>query len=248
MKTQVTTIAKQLMIELMVSAFLGVLLGILGPFGSYLMPLPLRMLQWMAFSLLGYAIYRPIGVVALWLGVHFKLPYWIAYGLGVMIASVPMTALVAWVMGARLTSLNAEQWLTVFTNTLLIGAIVSVLITFIFQHAQQEGVPDEVQAHLIPPAFMARLPIGSTLLALHAEDHYVRAYCEGREVLILIRLRDAIAELQGVDGAQVHRSWWVAREAVVARKRIGRAVQLVLCNGVFVPVSREGLAAVKDWA
>jgi len=53
-----------------------------------------------------------------------------------------------------------------------------------------------------------------------------------------MRLADAVDELEGLDGAQVHRSWWVARDAVRdVRRGDGRAV-LSLPDGLEVPVSR----------
>jgi len=53
-----------------------------------------------------------------------------------------------------------------------------------------------------------------------------------------MRLGDAIEELQGLEGAQVHRSWWVARAAIAdVRRGDGRAV-LTLVSGAEVPVSR----------
>ncbi len=33
--------------------------------------------------------------------------------------------------------------------------------------------------------------------------------------LILMRLSDALTELKGLEGAQTHRSWWVAAEQLV---------------------------------
>ncbi len=93
-----------------------------------------------------------------------------------------------------------------------------------------------------PPArFLARLPArlkGAELYAVEAEDHYLRLHTSLGQDLILMRLTDAIAELEGLEGAQTHRSWWVARDAVVAAERLdGRAV-LTIKGGVEVPVSR----------
>ncbi|MFL7900635.1 LytTR family DNA-binding domain-containing protein [Azospirillum argentinense] len=99
------------------------------------------------------------------------------------------------------------------------------------------------------PAFLARLParLGRDLLALEMEDHYVRAHTAEGSDLILMRLRDAIAELAGLQGMQVHRSHWVAAAAVagVERKPDGKLV-LVLRNGRRVPVSRSYAAAVRE--
>ncbi|MBP2295626.1 LytTR family DNA-binding domain-containing protein [Azospirillum rugosum] len=103
------------------------------------------------------------------------------------------------------------------------------------------------------PAFFARLPakLGRDLLALEMEDHYVRVHTAEGSDLILMRLRDAIAELSGLDGRQVHRSYWVAAAAVsgVERKPDGK-LTLVLRNELRVPVSRSYAANVRaaGWA
>lgn len=103
------------------------------------------------------------------------------------------------------------------------------------------------------PAFLDRIPdkLGRDLLALEMEDHYLRVHTAAGSDLILMRLRDAVAELAAMDGLQVHRSYWVAAGAVqeVERTGDGRMV-LVLSNGLRVPVSRSYAAAVrqKNWA
>jgi hypothetical protein len=92
-----------------------------------------------------------------------------------------------------------------------------------------------------PPKFLARLPAqfaGADLYAVEAEDHYLRLHTSKGQDLILMRLADAIEELEGLEGAQTHRSWWVAKDAVADAERLdGRAV-LTLKDGAEVPVSR----------
>jgi DNA-binding LytR/AlgR family response regulator len=45
---------------------------------------------------------------------------------------------------------------------------------------------------------------------------------------------------------RVHRSWWVARDAVTGTLRRGRGLALLLSNGIEVPVSRSYADAVKS--
>src|SRR5439155_6984812 len=90
-----------------------------------------------------------------------------------------------------------------------------------------------------PPAkFLERLPLklrGAEVWAVEAEDHYLRLHTSKGQDLILMRLSDAIAELEGIEGAQVHRSWWVARDAIAeARRGDGRAT-LTLKDGAEAP-------------
>lgn len=86
----------------------------------------------------------------------------------------------------------------------------------------------------------------SSLLALAAEDHYVRVITSAGEELILLRFSDAIAEAHLVKGFQVHRSWWVAEHAIKALEKNNASAELRLINGMLVPVSRRRLVAVKQ--
>jgi DNA-binding LytR/AlgR family response regulator len=56
--------------------------------------------------------------------------------------------------------------------------------------------------------------------------------------LILMRLSDAVSELEGLEGAQTHRSWWVAKDAVTGAERGDGRATLTLKDGSEVPVSR----------
>ena len=99
------------------------------------------------------------------------------------------------------------------------------------------------------PRFLARLPArlaGADLYAVEAEDHYLRLHTSQGQDLILLRLSDAIEELEGLEGAQTHRSWWVAKAAVTDAERLdGRAV-LTLKDGSEAPVSRAFAKALRS--
>ena len=96
--------------------------------------------------------------------------------------------------------------------------------------------------------FLKRIPngIAGDLLSLRTEDHYLRIHTTAGSDLILFRLKDALAELNGADGMQVHRSYWVARDAIEVIERKGRKTMLVLKNGQHVPVSESFMPAVRD--
>lgn len=99
----------------------------------------------------------------------------------------------------------------------------------------------------VEPAFFSHLtkPIG-TLLALHAEQHYLKVIGVDHSEMIRYRISDAAAELANYQmGLQVHRSWWVARDAVKQYSRNGRELTLQLQNGMEVPVSRTYRAMAK---
>ena len=79
---------------------------------------------------------------------------------------------------------------------------------------------------------------GSELLAIEAEDHYLRLHTDRGSALVLMPLSEAVAMLEGMDGLRTHRSWWVARGAVVGSARGNGRARLTLKNGVQAPVSR----------
>ena len=94
---------------------------------------------------------------------------------------------------------------------------------------------------------MRRIPprLGTALLSLSAEDHYVRVTTREGSDLVLCRLSDAVAELAPALGERVHRSWWVAKEAVASVERQNGKVSLALVNGETVPVSQSYVPALK---
>ncbi len=125
-------------------------------------------------------------------------------------------------------------WLQV----LLVGGFFFALQLTLEGRREEETAADPPA---VPLSLEARLPAGlreAEIQAVQAEDHYLRVHTDAGSALILMRLSDAIAELGQLEGAQTHRSWWVARAAIAeARPSRGRA-RLILKNGVEAPVSR----------
>lgn len=85
-----------------------------------------------------------------------------------------------------------------------------------------------------------------TLLRVSADDHYVELLTDRGKSQILMRFSDAICELDGVEGMQVHRSHWIARDAVRGSHRRNGKLFLMLVDGSEVPVSRGFQQAVAD--
>jgi hypothetical protein len=78
-----------------------------------------------------------------------------------------------------------------------------------------------------------------TLLTISVRDHYVDVETSAGKSSILMRLSDAIVEADPVDGAQVHRSHWVAWAAVVGVERVGGKLFVRLKSGQSVPVGKN---------
>ena len=89
------------------------------------------------------------------------------------------------------------------------------------------------------PAFLERFdpPVTGQIFAVQAQEHYVRVVTAEGAGTTLYRFGDALRELEGLTGLQVHRSFWVADAGVAALKQGRRGLRIVLRNGEQVPVS-----------
>ena len=114
-------------------------------------------------------------------------------------------------------------------------------------HAPQPAPHPAATPATKPRSVFDRLPrrLGTDLIYLTVDDHYVKAHTPAGSAIVLMRFADAVAELSG-HGLQVHRSYWVAsRYLKRLAQKDGRTV-LRLTTGHEVPVSRTYLAAVRS--
>ncbi len=88
--------------------------------------------------------------------------------------------------------------------------------------------------------------LSGPIVYLSSEDHYLRVCTPSGDGLVLYRMGDAIADLKGADGMQVHRSWWVARSSVAEVLSNNGSRTLVLHNDIRVPVGRTYLSGLRD--
>lgn len=258
-------LARRIVVDLAAMTVIGVFLAILGPFGSIVAPFAERLVTWLGFAWLGYACYRPMQSIATWGERALALPRWGMLVAAVLVGTVPMTIAVIAVnslgSGAwRLPSLGG--WLGTYFSVLVIGGAVTVLFNLVQGQGAPAAAPAPVPAPSPEPAapppappaaapsnpLLDQLPaeLGSEIVALEMEDHYVRVHTMLGSALVLMRLRDAMALVGEIEGMQVHRSWWVARAAVEDVLREGRNVRLKLPRGIEAPVARANVAALKD--
>lgn len=261
---------RKIMVDLGIMTVIGIFLALIGPFGSIEQPLPVRLISWLGFAYIGYAIYSPMGALVDRLARGLDLPRPPLWLFAVAIATIPMTAAV-WSFGFipdPVPMPSLEQAFTSYFYVFVVGGAVTMLFYFLESRKsvaapvsatgsnaapKPETAPETAPVAPAPETkvascpFLDRLPpaLGSDLLALEMEDHYVRAHTALGDDLVLMRLRDAMVELEGVEGLQTHRSWWVARSAVDDVKREGRNVKLVLAGGLEAPVSRANVSALK---
>ena len=140
-------------------------------------------------------------------------------------------------------------------NCILITLAISTMFFIVNDALAKVDAPSTSASEAIPSPevtvnsspFYQRLSksLGTDVISLQAQDHYVDVRTTLGNELILIRLSDAIKELGEDAGLQVHRSWWVTTKHMVEQKRIDNKQYLVLSNGSEVPVSRTYSAGVK---
>ena len=232
---------------LAVSVAAAAFLTFSGAFGTGDAPLAVRAAYWLTLMVLGY------GFGAVIAGFFFRseraqgLPRWVRIMAAAAAISVPYTGVV-W-LGSRLF-LGSRMPLGALPLLFLSVYSVAVVITLI--NALLETRLAVTATGPAPPKFLERLPLklrGAEVWAVEAEDHYLRLHTSKGQDLILMRLADAVDELEGIEGARVHRSWWVARDAIVDAKRGDGRATLKLKDGSEVPVSRSyaGMLRERNW-
>ncbi len=222
-----------------ISAVAGLFMALSGAFNTAEAPLATRLLFWEGLMLAGALGGR---LSAVW--VVMRIPFfdgrvWASIATVTVLISVPYL-FVAWAFSAWTfhEPLRSQNLIGFAIPVVLISAIMTTV------SVMAEWRPRETHAHSEaagPPRFHERLPLklrGAEIYAVEAEDHYLRVHTDRGSDLILMRLGDAVGELDGLEGAQTHRSWWVAKAAVTGAERgDGRAV-FTLKGGLKAPVSR----------
>lgn len=241
--------ARRILIDCAIIFGVGVILALVGPFGSFAAPFGLRLLYWLAMSYAGYFLYFPAMAGATALAPRLQLPEPALWAAACLIVTLPMTA-VTWCANFiwRAPSWpTLDQALDQYFNVFVMGALVCALFWFARQRHRARPAPMPEPEAAAPPRLLERLPphLQAPPIALEMEDHYVRVHTPHGSTLLLMRLSDAVLELDGLPGALVHRSWWVARDAVTGTRREGRNLRLLLAGGIEAPVARAQAAGLE---
>lgn len=150
------------------------------------------------------------------------------------------------------TDAPLPSWLEIASFTALcsltVGAFRGVTDQMGEAFAEPESpMPSDAAATLAPRLFDRLLDAQrGDLLSISVRDHYVDVRTTAGTTSLLLRLSDAIAETDGLDGAQVHRSHWVAWPAVVAAAKVGGKLVLTQQDGTTIPVSKTYRALVEE--
>jgi DNA-binding LytR/AlgR family response regulator len=226
----------------------GVVLALTGAFGTNIVPLWLRFAYWVPLILVGAVWAHRCSRLIERIVDPDEQPWLTVAALSVATAG-PVVVLVWLVTGLVFENeiYPPDRLIHFIGPVLVVTVAISAINVFL-------GRPAPVQTHAsaggaAPARFLDRLPVklrGATLHAVQAEDHYLRLHTDRGSDLILMRLSDAVAELEGLEGARTHRSWWVARDAVRGVSRGDGRAALTLEGGVVAPVSRRYARALRE--
>jgi hypothetical protein len=214
-------------VPLLIWATLSVVAAVAGPFGTLnALGLGGRFVYWGA--VVGCSVGLSIGATMLAerLSQHGQV---IAWGGFVLLLSTTVHVINSFVFSEMK---GWGNWLYLLAIVALVTTAVQLLIWVIKPTPEAEA---EVQ-----DTFMLRLPIEAraALVRIEAQDHYLNVVTVRGKALILMRLSDAMSELSG-RGIQVHRSHWIAPDAVARHRRNKGRDVLEMSDGTDIPVSRS---------
>jgi hypothetical protein len=257
---------------LIIGTIAAFVLAYLGAMGTLPAPFAQRLAYWAAVILPGSLL--GLGIMALvrsWGGLAAHR--WLESGLVALLISIPHCFIVIVVsalffgIGMITPAVVLQFWLAV-----LVIAVVLAAINYLASPPPVPSSPDALTPMPIPapalptgwpaepvpiremPSLLAeklphRLRAGR-LIAIEAEDHYLRVHTDLGSDLVLMRMADACALIDPALGARVHRSWWVARDAVQQVRQQSGRMELELPGGVTAPVSRamQPVLRREGWA
>jgi hypothetical protein len=222
----------------------GLFLAVVGPFGSITAGALTRFVYWpgviVGGGVIGIAVDEFLGrrIANAW-------ARWI-------VDSVVMTPFVSvLVLFASWWAFGPPASRNVFTGLFWQVFVISVAVMGVRQVVSRPPAREAVgtAGPGADAAFRRRLSAkrrDARLIAVEADDHYLRVHTDAGDELISARFADALAELAGVKGFQVHRSWWAAADAIESvHWKKGRG-ELTLASGLTAPVSRTYARDLKD--
>ena len=142
--------------------------------------------------------------------------------------------------GPGIATLAAYVAPSVIGVTLAVNAYIEV-------QERRAPAPAPQQAEMVATVLHSKLPhhLGREILALRAQDHYLEVTTAKGSCMVLMRLGDAVRDLEGGNGMQVHRSWWISLDHVARVEKGANGPEVVMRDGQRVPVGRSYRAAFR---
>lgn len=230
-------------------------LTILGPFGTYDELLFWERLVYWTIVMAGVGFFMEILVkTALNAFPRLRVNQFIRIAVGSLLAALPGAAIVIFVERAfRGLAFKADVMPHLWFKIACIGFFFCAIEFGSWgRRTSAPEAPRENTEEPVPPSTFVRtklhdrLPAGrGAIISLSMQDHYVEVTSEGGVDLILLRLSDAMRELEDVAGLRLHRSHWAALDHILSVGKSGQRWWAHLSDGRSLPVSNTYLAPLQ---
>lgn len=232
-------------LDLLLLAAIGLLMAELGPYRTIDAPPLLRTVYWL-IAVIGGGL---AGIAAdRTLGARIR-GFWTRILVVCAVITAPVT-LYIYALNAAMLGLPRRPWLLPQLGSQVLAVLLLVMIVRAF--AWRRVV--ETRTIVAPPlpeaerAFRLRLSAKARrarLIAIEAEDHYVRVHTDGGSELVTMRFAQAVEELAQAYGYRLHRSWWVSADAIEAVRWKRGGGEARLAGNIVAPVSRSYATVLK---
>lgn len=232
--------------------FLGLTFSFSGGYSTDGLPLWHRLLLWMSVATL--MVVQPVCLDVV-VG-RFLPPNRLGAAVSIGLASVMSIPLIAVQLEALkrtpLLPKEPDPWLE-FMGFLTPPVLTIALFVFFLRVAWEElylasEETTDAASQDAAPAEPSNAVVSSlaTALSVQAQDHYLEIVTPHGQRFVRGRLKALVDADPSERGVQIHRSWWVADEAVVEARKSGRDWHLVLTNGVIAPLARSRVAQARE--
>jgi DNA-binding LytR/AlgR family response regulator len=244
--------SRQLLISL--AAVLGIAIAV----DPYVFPEPIHIVGRSIYWFLGIMLYVTVMVLA-GQGIHmlsrrlgFGALYWPIVGIPIVIvATVGAAYLGAFFTASVETRLDLEP--TAFIrNYLLAQAFEFLLLNYVMgDHLMRQRLRKmrdaDTDGQVAALVANGRSIFINHISTLEAKQHYVEITTKSGKFVVRSTLKTLLAQIPEAAGLQVHRSYWVSRNATVQLSGKSGKKMLLLNDGRSVPVSRPRESDVDTW-
>lgn len=243
---------KVLALEASFVFLLAIALGHAGPYDTYsLFSLPTRLVYWVLIIILPWALFK---------GLYYFTKKFTPPKTPKILITILLTPLFV-IFGSAITTLinlnvglyTPKTFFDVWPYSILVWLMfsfclvipMSIIAKELSKEQRKSGVTTMMEFfdHKLPDSLS-----GSKLIALKAEDHYLRVITDTGNALILMKFEDALAALNGYPGIQTHRSWWLASSQLKNLGKLSSSTHsIVIPDGTEVPISRRKRKLVNEY-
>ncbi|MGB1361380.1 MAG: LytTR family DNA-binding domain-containing protein [Alphaproteobacteria bacterium] len=130
-----------------------------------------------------------------------------------------------------------------------INMVMTILLLFLLISGTMNGIHFLIRPKnktVAPIMLNIPMPKRGQLWALQAQDHYVNIITSKGSHLIYIKFNEALKQTGNIDGIQISRSYWVAKNGLQdIIKQSGKNI-CILKDGTKIPIAKNHLDNIKN--